>query len=77
MDEREINRLIGLRLAEIRKSYGISQGQLGYYLGISYQQVMKYEKGIDRISAGKLYLCAEYFDIPVNEFFRHESNKAC
>lgn len=73
MDEKEINRLIGLRLAEIRKSRGISQRQLGEYLNISYQQILKYEKAVDRISAGKLFLCAEFLEVPVNEFFYHRA----
>lgn len=48
---------------------GVSQEELGRHLGLTFQQIQKYEKGANRISASKLYLIATYLDVPVQFFF--------
>lgn len=50
---------IGSRIKLRRTILGISQDGLGKLLGITFQQVQKYERGTNRISAGKLYILAE------------------
>ena len=47
----------------------MSQERLGKQLGITFQQVQKYEKGITRISAGRLMHLAQIFEVPVQFFF--------
>ena len=70
MKEKEINKRVGNRLRYFRKASGRSQKELSGVLGVSFQQVQKYETGVNRLSAGKLYICAQYFDIPVEKFFK-------
>lgn len=52
-----------------RKELGISQADLGFALGITFQQVQKYERGVNRISASKLYAIAQVLDYPIEAFF--------
>ena len=49
---------VGLRLRQLRKSQGMSQEKLGQALGITFQQIQKYERGTNRISASMLVKAA-------------------
>jgi DNA-binding XRE family transcriptional regulator len=48
---------------------GLSQQQMADMIGVTYQQAHKYERGINRISAGRLYEIAQVLSVPVNYFF--------
>ncbi len=48
----------------------MSQGRLGRHLGLTFSQVQKYEKGSNRIGAGRLYLLAVLLQVPVQFFFK-------
>ncbi|MEM9062454.1 MAG: helix-turn-helix transcriptional regulator [Pseudomonadota bacterium] len=48
---------------------GISQEQLGAALGLTFQQVQKYEKGQNRIGAGRLFRIAQILSVPVQYFY--------
>jgi transcriptional regulator with XRE-family HTH domain len=48
---------------------GMSQEKLGEKLGLTFQQVQKYEKGVNRISASRLFHMAEALDVPIQFFF--------
>ncbi len=65
----EIDQHIGQRVRERRVVLGLSQSALADGLGISFQQVMKYEKGDNRIAAGRLYGCAELLGVRPEYFF--------
>jgi transcriptional regulator with XRE-family HTH domain len=52
-----------------RLMLGMSQSQLGDALGVAFQQVQKYEKGANRISASRLHHIAATFQVPVEFFF--------
>jgi transcriptional regulator with XRE-family HTH domain len=67
-----IDKLIGEAIRVHRLSKGLTQGQLGSKLGVTFQQIQKYEKGTNRIGSGRLYQIAEIFEVPVTEFFRGE-----
>jgi transcriptional regulator with XRE-family HTH domain len=54
---------IGGRIRALRIEHGISQGELGQQLGISFQQIQKYEKGVNRISAAALIEIARVFKV--------------
>lgn len=69
MKASEIDVHVGTRMRARREFLGISQGRLGRHLGLTFSQVQKYEKGANRIGAGRLYLIAQYLDIPVQYFF--------
>ncbi len=67
--EVDIDKHIGQRLRERRVVLGLSQTELADGLGISFQQVQKYEEGHNRIAAGRLYGCAQLLDVPPEYFF--------
>ncbi len=60
---------VGSRVRLRRMSLGMSQERLGRHLGLTFQQVQKYEKGVNRIGASRLYAIARVLDAPVQFFF--------
>jgi transcriptional regulator with XRE-family HTH domain len=60
---------IGRRIRARRIAQGMSQTALGHRLGVTFQQVQKYEKGINRVGAGRLVRVADALDVPVSFFF--------
>jgi len=64
-----IDRHVASRLRLRRREAGITQVMLAQVLGISFQQVQKYEEGTNRISAGALYQLAITLEAPVQYFF--------
>jgi transcriptional regulator with XRE-family HTH domain len=63
--DREVGRRIRLR----RQELGVSQTKLGDALKVSFQQVQKYEKGINRVSAGRLQQIAHVLQVPIMFFY--------
>ncbi len=64
-----IDRVVGQRLRWRRRELKLTQEQLGEQLGLTFQQVQKYEKGINRISAGRLFEVADVLTVPITYFF--------
>lgn len=64
-----IDRHVGSRVRMRRMLAGVSQERLGEALGLTFQQVQKYEKGSNRISASRLQQIAKMLDVPVAFFF--------
>jgi DNA-binding XRE family transcriptional regulator len=64
---------VGRRVRTQRLSKGLSQTALGQMIGVTFQQVQKYENGINRIGAGRLSRIAEVLDVPVSYFFPDET----
>ena len=60
---------VGARIRERRIMLGLSQQQLAQLIGVTYQQAHKYERGLNRISAGRLYEIAQVLGVPVSWFF--------
>jgi transcriptional regulator with XRE-family HTH domain len=60
---------VGSRVRMRRKLMGVSQEQLADSLGLTFQQVQKYERGANRVSASKLYEIARTLQVPVSFFF--------
>lgn len=60
---------VGNRIRMRRQLIGMSQEKLGELLGITFQQVQKYEKGTNRISASRLFYAAKTLGVPVQFFF--------
>ena len=65
----EVDVLVGQRLRELRMLAGLSQSDLAATIGLTFQQLQKYERGVNRISASKLYLLARYLNVPVSALF--------
>ena len=70
----DVDRLVGLRITALRKARGMSQTALGNAVGVTFQQVQKYEKGQNRVGAGRLREIARLLEVPVSAFF--EDDKA-
>ena len=60
---------VGGRLRQRRTMLGMSQEKLGEALGLTFQQVQKYERGANRIGASRLHHISEVLDVPINYFF--------
>ena len=65
----EIDIEIGKRLRQARVAAGLTQTELGVQLGISFQQIQKYEKGRNRIGGGRLYKIARLLGVKITYFF--------
>lgn len=63
----KIDVLMGARVKRLRINRGISQTDLGSSLGITFQQIQKYEKGANRISTSRLFQMAQAFGITTSE----------
>lgn len=70
-----IDSYIGNKLRMRRMMCGMSQEIIGDALGVSIQQVQKYEKGMNRISATNLYRLTKFFKIPFSYFFEGIENE--
>ncbi len=60
---------IGRRIRLLRLQRGLSQTELGEMLGVSFQQVQKYEKGSNRVSAARLRQIADELKVPITMFY--------
>ena len=64
-----IDRHVGARIKGRRKELRLSQTRLGHVLGVSYQQIQKYEQGTDRLGAGALYHIAARLGVSVGYLY--------
>lgn len=64
-----IDEYVGARLKQRRTLMGFSQERLADSVGITFQQIQKYENGANRVSAGRLYEFSKILQVPVNFFF--------
>lgn len=60
---------VGRRIRLRRTLLGMSQEKLGEALGLTFQQVQKYERGTNRVSASRLYVLQQVLDVPISFFF--------
>lgn len=65
---------IGLNLKTIRRFRGMAQADLGEKIGITFQQIQKYEKGTNRIAGGRFIDLSNALDVPVSAFFEGAAN---
>jgi transcriptional regulator with XRE-family HTH domain len=65
----DIDRHVGSRIRERRIMLGLTQQQLADLIGVTYQQAHKYERGINRVSAGRMWEIARVLSVPVAYFF--------
>ena len=64
-----IDRAIGEYIRQTRLAQGKTQTELGDRIGVTFQQVQKIERGVNRIAASRLYKVAKALDTPVQKFF--------
>jgi transcriptional regulator with XRE-family HTH domain len=65
-----VDQLVGRNIRVYRMSKGFSQTRLADALGITFQQVQKYEKGVNRIASGRLARISRLLRVPLETFFR-------
>ncbi len=66
---------VGSRVRARRKMLSLSQTQLGQELGVTFQQVQKYERGTNRIGSSRLFRMSSALDVPVAYFFEGAETK--
>ena len=64
-----IDRHVGARIRERRILLGLTQQQLAELIGVTYQQAHKYERGVNRVSAGRLFQIANVLSVPMSYFY--------
>jgi transcriptional regulator with XRE-family HTH domain len=67
---REVDRHVGAQMRERRIMLGLTQQQMAALIGVTSQQAHKYEKGLNRVSAGRLYSIAQALGVEVTYFLR-------
>ena len=71
---KKVNKRIGLKLKSRREEVGLTLQHVALAIGVSYQQIQKYESGNNRISAARLYFLAKILNVNVNFFFQEMDN---
>src|SRR5437763_2789579 len=64
-----IDQHVGSRIRLRRTLMGMSQERLGEALGLTFQQVQKYERGVNRVGASRLFDLSRVLDVPISFFF--------
>ena len=72
----EVDVFVGQRLRELRMLAGLSQSDVASALGLTFQQLQKYERGFNRVSASRLFKLAQFFRVPVSVFFEGLDERA-
>ena len=67
-----VDHQVGRRIRQARRDAKLTQGQLGDLIGLTFQQVQKYEKGVNRVSAGTLYEISKVLGLHISWFFDEE-----
>jgi transcriptional regulator with XRE-family HTH domain len=71
-----VDKAIGARLKLYRQRANLSQTALGKHLGVSFQQVQKYENGTNRISAAALMRMSRFLNISIGQLLANENGRA-
>ena len=71
----KLDKFVGTHIRVHRLAAGFTQETLGAKLGVTFQQVQKYEKGINRVTSGRLYQIAEILEVPFTSFFAGETRQ--
>ncbi|SMF28093.1 Transcriptional regulator, contains XRE-family HTH domain [Azospirillum oryzae] len=71
----EVDVFVGQRLRELRMLAGLSQSDVAAALGLTFQQLQKYERGFNRVSSSRLFKLGQFFRVPVSVFFEGLENR--
>ncbi len=66
---KSVDRHVGMRLRVLRLNHNMSQSELGDSVGVTFQQIQKYERGANRIGASRLWKLCVIFNAKPNYFF--------
>ena len=65
----DVDKQIGNRIRARRKEMGLSQESLADAVGVTFQQIQKYERGVNRVGASRLFDLSRVLDVPISFFF--------
>jgi transcriptional regulator with XRE-family HTH domain len=68
----DVDKYIGARMREGRRAIGMTQQHLGEVLGVTFQQIQKYERGANRVSAARLFEICEALDVSLASMFERK-----
>ena len=71
----KIDAHVGRKLFKFRLRQGMSQKLLASKVGVTYQQIQKYEKGLNRIAASRLYAISKALNTPIQDFFPNDGGR--
>ena len=63
------DRNVGLRILALRKAKGLSQTELGRAVGVTFQQIQKYENGSNRVSSSRVQALSQALEVPITALF--------
>src|SRR4051812_21362144 len=66
---------VGERIRTRRRALGMSQKELGGKIGVTFQQLQKYEKGVNRVRSSRLSTVAKALEVPITYFFPADNTK--
>ena len=72
----QVDRVVGQNIRIFRSAKGMSQTELGDAIGVTFQQVQKYEKGANRVGSSRLAMIAKALSIPVSSLFDNSAKGA-
>ena len=64
-----MDKVVGRNIRTCRQARGLSQTDLADKLGITFQQIQKYEKGVNRVGSGRLFHIGSILSVPITSFF--------
>jgi transcriptional regulator with XRE-family HTH domain len=67
-----VDEYIGARMRETRRALSMTQESLGELLGVTFQQVQKYEKGSNRVSAARLFDICKVLNVSLSSMFERD-----
>lgn len=66
----EVDAYVGQRLKQLRRDQNLSQTELGRAVGVTFQQIQKYEKGQNRMSMSRIWKLCQFFEVTPNFFLQ-------
>ena len=73
-EDTRINKKVGEKIRQLRLDNGFSRTQVIKHIGVSNQQLLKYETGKNKVSTGRLKLIAQLFQKPLSYFYEEDNN---
>jgi transcriptional regulator with XRE-family HTH domain len=70
----KVDQIVGYRIASMRRAKGLSQADLGTAVGVTFQQIQKYEKGVNRVGASRLQQIACHLDVSISVLFEDDAH---
>lgn len=73
LKSKRLDKIVGNNLKKLRKDRALSQEEIGKEIGVTFQQIQKYENASNRISASTLYVLSKILDVQLTDFYLDSS----